>query len=336
MDITIKDVAVKANVSIATVSRVLNHSKPVSKAVRERVMKVVEELGFQPNPVARTLIMKESRLIGLLIPGIENTFISIFVQAIEKELFKNNYTTLLCNTNRDMDIELYYLKLLKEKYVDGVVLLTSAPKPQQIAFFENHSVPVVFASHTDTEGRFSCVNIDDYQATYDATSYLIRLGHRRIAFFTGPRVYFQIIRRLSGYKQALADHGIEYDESLIYELDYDIESGYKSGIKLFREKDVPTAICCVSDMVAIGAIRAAEDSGYRVPEDISVMGFDDIPIAGAYRPGITTVRQPVHELGVQAAQMLLQQIRQKEGYVKEARILPHEIIARGSCMTVTS
>ncbi|AJY73822.1 LacI family DNA-binding transcriptional regulator [Paenibacillus beijingensis] len=334
MDITIKDVALKANVSIATVSRVLNQSKPVSKAVRERVLEVVEELGFNPNPVARTLIMKESRLIGVLIPGIENMFISIFVQAIEEELFKHNYTTLLCNTNRDLDVELHYLKLLKEKYVDGVVLLTSAPKPKQIQFFENHAVPVVFASHTDQEGRFSCINIDDYQATYDATRYLIQLGHRKIAFFGGPRVYVQIVRRLAGYKQALADYGIEYDEKLIYEQDYDIESGYESGMKLFRQEDRPTAICCVSDMVAIGAIRAADDSGLRVPEDISVMGFDDIPIAKAYRPGITTVRQPVYELGVQAAQMLLKQIREKEDYVPEVKLLPHEIIVRGSCMTV--
>jgi len=335
MNITIKDVALKANVSIATVSRVLNKSKPVSQEVREKVMKVVEELGFKPNLVARTLIMKESKLIGVLIPEIDNPFISIFVQAIEEEFFKHNYTTLLCNTKRDLDIELHYLKILKEKYVDGVVLLTSVPKPQHIEFFEDHTIPVIFASHTDSEGRFSSINIDDLQSTYDATRFLIQSGHRKIAFFGGPIEYYQVLRRLEGYKQALADHGIEYDEELFYSQDYDIKTGYENGMKLFSKKDLPTAICCISDMVAIGAIRAAEDSGLRVPEDISVMGFDDIPISGAYRPGITTVRQPVYELGVQAAQMLLKQIQQKEGYLKEARILPHEIIVRGSCMNIT-
>ncbi|AJY76951.1 LacI family DNA-binding transcriptional regulator [Paenibacillus beijingensis] len=335
MDITIKDVALKANVSIATVSRVLNQSKPVSKAVRERVLKVVGELNFNPNSVARSLIMKESKLIGVLIPGIENTYISIFVQAIEEEFFKHNYTTLLCNTKRDTDIELHYLKLLREKYVDGVVLLTSAPKPKHIEFFENNAVPVVFASHTDKQRRFSSINIDDYKAAYDATRYLIQLGHRRIAFFGGPRMYVQVIRRLEGYKQALTDHGIEYDEKLYYPLDYTIESGYESGMKLFRQNDKPTAVFCISDMVAIGAIRAADDSGLRVPEDISVMGFDDIPIAKSYLPGFTTVRQPVYELGVQAAQMLLKQIRQKEDYAPEAKILPHEIIIRGSCIKVS-
>ncbi|WP_410514067.1 LacI family DNA-binding transcriptional regulator [Paenibacillus sp. BR2-3] len=336
MDITIKDVAMKAKVSIATVSRVLNQSKPVSQAIKQRVLEVVEELEYNPNPVARSLIMKESKLIGLLIPAIENTYISIFVGAIEEELFKNNYTTLLCNTKRDLDIELHYLKLLKEKYVDGVVLLTSSPKPQQIEFFENHAVPVIFASHTDTEGRFASINIDEFQAAYDATKFLLESGHRKIAFFGGPLAYYQIVQRLEGYKQALKEYGIEYDDKLFYEQDYDIESGYRSGMKLFNNDELPTAIFCVSDMVAIGAIRAAEDSGLRVPEDISVMGFDDIPIAGAYRPALTTVRQPVYELGVQAAQMLLRQIQDKENYVKEARIVPHEIIERGSCRKVTN
>ncbi|WP_052702999.1 LacI family DNA-binding transcriptional regulator [Paenibacillus beijingensis] len=335
MDITIYDVAVKANVSAATVSRVLNRSKPVSKAVRERVMKAVEELNFKPNSVARSLIMKESRLIGVLIPGIANVFISSFIDTLEEEFFKYNYTTLLCNTRRDDDIEMDYLRLLKDKYVDGVVLMTSNPKPHQIGFFEKVEIPAVFAGHTDSTKQFSSVNIDNYQAMYDATRYLLQNGHRKIAFFGGPANYLQIMERLSGYKQALADYGVEYDESLFYAHDYDIEHGYECGMKLFLRKDRPTAVCCVSDMVAIGAIRAAKDNGLRVPEDISIMGFDDISIAKTYSPEITTIRQPIREMSVQAAHMLLSQIQQKENYMRETRILPHEIIVRKSCMTVS-
>ncbi|WP_025689232.1 LacI family DNA-binding transcriptional regulator [Paenibacillus zanthoxyli] len=335
MSFTIKDVARLANVSIATVSRVLNRSKPVSPEVREKVMKVVDELGYNPNPVARTLIMKESMLVGVLISDVANTFISMFVRGIEKELFQHGYTTLLCNTNGDTDVELHYLNLLSDKYVDGVVLLTSAPKQEQIDFFNKYDIPVIFSSHTDKDSRFPCINIDDYQASYDAAKYLIGLGHRSIAFFCGPMEYYQTIRRFDGYKQALADYGIEYQEKWLFDKDYDIESGYKSGMELFAQADRPTAVCCVSDMVAIGAIRAAEDSGVSVPEDVSIMGFDDIPIAGAYRPALTTIHQPVYDLGAGSAQMLLKQIREKGNYIREAKILPHEIIERESCRALT-
>ncbi|AJY75861.1 hypothetical protein VN24_16480 [Paenibacillus beijingensis] len=300
-------------------------------------MKVVEELSFNPNSVARSLVMRKSRLIGVLIPSMDNKFISDFVNTLEKELFKCNYTTLVCNTKRDDDIEMDFLRLLKDKYVDGVVMMASNPKPHQIEFLEKMAIPAVFAGHTDSTKQFSSVNIDHCQAMYDATRYLLQNGHCKIAFFGGPDIYQQIVERLSGYKQALADYGIEYDESLFYYAhDYDIENGYESGMKLFQRKDRPTAVCCVSDMVAIGAIRAAEDNRLSVPEDISIMGFDDISIAKAYRPGITTIRQPIHELSVQAAQMLLSQIQQKENYVRETRILPHEIMVRGSCMAVSN
>ncbi|BCG60056.1 LacI family DNA-binding transcriptional regulator [Paenibacillus sp. URB8-2] len=335
MSITIKDVALRANVSPATVSRVLNKSKPVSKAIREKVMKVVEELNFNPNSVARSLVMKESKLIGVLIPSIDNVFISRFVSVIEEEFFKHNYTTLLCNTRRDAGLEKDYLNLMKDKYVDGVLLMTSNPKPHHIEFFDNFPIPAVFAGHTDQTKRFASVNIDNYQAMYDAARYLIETGHRRIAFFGGPHIYGQVVERLSGYRQALADYGIEYEESLIFANDYDIEHGYENGMKLFPREDRPTAICCMSDMVAIGAIRAAEEHGLSVPEDISIMGFDDVYLAKSYRPPLTTIRQPIQEISVQAAQMLLQQIKEKEEYMKEKRFLPHDIIVRGSCMTVT-
>ncbi|NGM81611.1 LacI family transcriptional regulator [Paenibacillus sp. 7124] len=335
MSITIKDVAMRANVSPATVSRVLNQSKPVSKAIREKVLKVVEELNFNPNSVARSLVMKESRLIGVIISSIDNVFISKFVNIIEEEFFKHNYTTLLCNTRNDDEIEKDYLRLLKDKYVDGVVLMTSPPKPHQIEFFEQVDIPAVFAGHIDPSQQFSSVNIDNYQAMYDATRYLLEIGHRRIAFFGGPLIYRQAVERLSGYKQALAEYGIGSEESLIFANDYDIDHGYENGMTLFQRPDRPTAVCCVSDMVAIGAIKAAEMNGLSVPGDISIMGFDDILLAKAYCPGITTVRQPIKELSVQTAEMLLKQIKQKENYLKETRILPHEIIVRGSCMAVT-
>ncbi|WP_141431667.1 LacI family DNA-binding transcriptional regulator [Bacillus sp. 03113] len=335
MNITIKDVAKKANVSISTVSNVINKSKWVSPEVSERVLEVVKELGFIPNAIARSLIKKESLLIGVLIPGIENPFTSIFVRVIEKELFKHNYTTLLCNTNLDTDIEFHYLKLLKEKYVDGVVLLTSNFQQKHIEFFEENSIPVLLASLTDKSKRFSSINIDDYQAAYDATLKLIQLGHKEIAWLGGSLLSDHALQRFEGFKQALKDNGIAYFEDSFFESEeYTIQYGLEKGMEIFSKKNRPTAVLCISDMIAIGAIQAADKCGLRVPEDISIMGFDDIPFASAYRPGIATVRQPVYDLGINAAQMLLQQIKEKESYKKEARILPHEIIMRGSCKNI--
>jgi LacI family transcriptional regulator len=337
MNITIKDVAKLANVSIATVSRVLNQSKPVSSEVREKVLQAIEELGFNPNPVARSLVMKESLLIGVLIPDISNVFFSVFVRGIEQECFTSRYTTLLCNTNVDTERELHYLNLLKDKYVDGVILLTSSPKKEHIDFFDEHAIPVVFASHSDVDnGRFTCINIDDYQGCYDATQFLIDSGHRKIAMFSGYlKDYDSGLRRYEGYKKALEDNEVPYDENWLFTGGYDIQAGYTHAQKLFRLADIPTAICCASDMIAIGAIRAAEEAGLRVPEDISIMGFDDVPIAEAYRPSLTTVQQPICELGIQSAQMLIQQIQDKENSVKELRILPHKIMVRESCRKLT-
>lgn len=338
MNITIKDVAQKANVSIATVSRVLNHSKPVSAVVREKVLHAVEELGFKPNSVARSLIMKESLLIGVLIPDISNSFFSTFVKGVNNECFKSNYSTLLCDTQGDMDIELHYLQLLKEKYVDGVIILTATPNKKQkyLEFFEGNSIPVVFASHYEKNTEtFSCIDIDEFQAFYDATEYLISLGHQKIAMFSGDLNYYDSgIIRYEAYKKALLDAGIEYNPKWFWEGDYNVQSGYERGKKLFSLEDRPTALCCVSDMVAIGTIRAAEEMGFSIPEDLSIIGFDDIPIAQVYRPSITTVRQPIFEMGVESVQMLFKQIKNKENPEHEIKILPHKIIERESCKKI--
>ncbi|WP_445490790.1 LacI family DNA-binding transcriptional regulator [Niallia sp. 03133] len=335
MSITIKDVAKQAGVSIATVSRVLNGSKPVSLKVKEKVLQVVEETGFNPNQVARSLIMKKSSLIGVLIPDIKNAFFSLFVSGVEEASYKAEYTTLLCNTNGELETELHYLNILREKYVDGVIILSSTPekKKKQREFFNKHNIPVVFASHHEKEeDHFSYVNIDEEKAFYDGTKFLIDLGHRDIAMLGGTLSYYDSgIIRYQGYIKALEDHHITMNKKWVMDGGYDIASGYKRGKILFSQENRPTAVCCASDMIAIGAIRAAEECGLSVPEDVSIMGFDDIPIAEAYRPSLTTIRQPIVELGIEAANMLFEQMKEKDGPAERVRILPHEIVVRESC-----
>jgi LacI family transcriptional regulator len=335
MNITIKDVAKRANVSKATVSRVLNQSKPVSLQVREKVMKAVEELGFNPNPVARSLAMNKSGLIGVLISDISNMFFSVLVSGIEAECFKQKYTPLLCSTKGDTERELYYLNLLKDQYVDGIIIFTPSPKEEHLHFFEKNLIPVLFKSYPNpAKSEFSCINIDNFKAFYDITQFLIDLGHEKIGMFGGrfTTVHSEIYQRYAGFRKALEDNGLEFHEKWFLEGETDIPTGYMRGKKLFSMKDIPTAVCCASDTIAIGAIRAAKEIGLRVPEDISITGFDDIPIAEAYSPSLTTVRQPIIEMGIQSAQMLIQQIQDKDNRSKEIRILSHEIIVRESCL----
>lgn len=334
MNSTIKDVAKRAGVSIATVSRVLNNSTPVSALIKEKVIKAIEEFGFIPNPVARSLVMKKSRLIGILTADISNMFYSVLVGAIEQECFKEKYATLLCSTNGETEKELYYLNLLKDQYVDGIIIFTSMPREEHLQFFEKNPIPVVFKSNPGLDkSRLSSINIDDFQAFYDATQYLIDLGHKKIGMLSGLLIKVDSgTQRYAGFRKALEDNGLEFHEKWFFEGTHVISSGYMRGRQLFSLEEIPTAVCCASDTIAIGAIRAAVEMGLRVPHDISIMGFDDIPIAEAYLPGLTTVRQPIIQIGTQAAQMLIHQIQGNGDQSKEIRILPHEIMVRESCM----
>ncbi|MCF6094250.1 LacI family transcriptional regulator [Microaerobacter geothermalis] len=334
MKVTIKDVAERAQVSVATVSRVLNQSKPVSPEIQDKVMRAVNELGFNPNPVARSLVMKKSLLIGVLIPNIANMFFSVLVRGLEEECYKQQYTTLLCNTNGEIDKELHYLNLMKDKYVDGVVILTSSLKEEHIQFFEENPIPVVFASQSNNGGgMFDCINIDDFQAAYDATSFLIKWGHKKIGLLSGPLTDMESgFSRYSGFRKALEEHNLDFYEKWFSEGTYDIYSGFLRGKEILSRKERPTAIFCASDTMAMGLIHAADEIGIRVPDEISVMGFDDIPMAEAFRPGLTTVRQPIFELGAKAAKMLMEQIQKKSNHKKQLKILPHEIVVRKSCL----
>ncbi len=339
MRVTIKDVAKRANVSVATVSRVLNQSKPVSEEIQKKVLEAIQEMGFNPNAVARSLVMKKSSLIGVLIPDISNMFFSMLVRGIEEECYKHQYTTLLCNTNGEIEKEIHYLNILKDKYVDGIVILTTSIKEEHVQFFNNHSIPVIFASQSEVEdGLFASININDFQAAYDATNYLIALGHQRIGILSGPLTDIDSgYARHAGYKEALKEHGLTYDSAWFREGNYDIKSGYEKGKEILNITDKPTAIFCSSDAMAIGVIRAANELGLTVPQDLSVMGFDDISIAEAFLPALTTVQQPIYEMGTEAAKILLKQIKDKDNdkQRKEGKIMPHKIIVRDSCRKLT-
>lgn len=327
--VNITDVARKAGVSIATVSRVLNNTGgyPVKTETRERVLSVVEELGYRPNDLARGLLSKKSRTIGLLIPDISNPYYPELSLGIEATASENGYSVIFCNTSRRAEKLEHYVDVLLQKRADGIIIAGGgtdfAPVLRAMGDFELQ-VTVIGRHGT----LFPSIQVDNVAAANRATSHLLELGHQRVAFISGPLNLASAQDRLEGYKLALERLGGAKDECLVREGDFQYESGYTRAMSLLRDSDPPTAIFTANDRMAIGAISAAMDLGLNVPDELSVVGFDDIAMARYVRPTLTTVSLSDYEMGVSSMQSMLRQLRGEE--VPEVTWMPTELMIRQS------
>ncbi|WP_231701863.1 LacI family DNA-binding transcriptional regulator [Crassaminicella thermophila] len=330
MSITIKDVAKKAGVSISTVSRVINGSKPVSSEVRQKVLKVIEETGYRPNPVARSLVMKKSQLIGVVVPDISNFFIGEILSGIEEIGKMYGYDILLCNTYGQLEQELRYLNLLKAKQVEGIVFMTWKLQDKLVDYLEKIDVPIVLINRNTSKLLIPSVSIDNFQAAFEMTNYLIKNGHRRIALIRSSQDQNAFgFDQYKGYKKALEEHGLELDEKLVRYGNFKLEDSYQIVKDFIKENVLPTAIFATSDEMAIGAINCLLDNGYKVPDDVSVVGFNDIKLASIYKPNLTTIHQPIYDIGAVAIRMIVKKINGEEVDSKIVT-LPHELIIRES------
>jgi len=326
---TIQDVAKKAGVSVATVSRVINNSPSVTEATYKKVMQAIEELDYKPNLLGRNLRRTETRMILVLLPTISNPFYSKIVKGIEKVARENGYNILLCNTDSKIDIERDYLKLLKNRLSEGAIFMAPVIERDELSEL-SRKYPIVQCCEYKEEAHVSYVTIDNFSAAYKAVQYLIGLGHKRIGMISCKNNYISTIQRKEGYKKALEDGGLVFSEDLIKFGNYGFKSGIRAAKQFLSKKDnVPTAVFTISDSMAIGAIRCFKENGLKVPEDISVIGFDDITYASMYDPMLTTVSQPQVELGCEAMELLLAQIR---GDINEPKsiFLDYELIIRES------
>ncbi len=330
MNATIKDVAKKAGVSKATVSRVINNSKPVNDETRKKVIEAIKELGFKPNPIAKSLVSKKTKIVGVIIPDISNHFVAELVKGIESTCNEEGYNILLCNTFFSFDKEMEYLKMLKEKYVDGIVFMTAELKDEHIKFFKSYKIPFTFINRECKELDVISVDIDNEDASYRITKYFLQKGHRKIAMIRGPLLdKTSGYNRYMGYKRALEEYDVPIDQRLVKEVNFDADTSYIAVNHMLKAEVIPTAIFAASDLMAIGAIKAILDNGLKVPDDIEVAGFDDIPMASMYNPSITTVRQPIIDFGRVSAEILIKKITGEE-VKNENVILPYEIIYRDS------
>lgn len=325
---TIIDVARRAGVSIATVSRVLNGGAPVHEATRRRVEQAVAELGFSPNGLARALHSKRTRSVGLLVPDISNPYYPELARGVEDVASQHGYSVVVCNTDGRPDKRREYMRVLREKRVDGVILAGGATEEDQAQPISGESWPAVVGIGYRLPGCVA-VGIDNVRAAYEATTHLVQLGHRRVALIAGPLRRLSIRDRVAGYRQSLLEHGIEPDPALIQEGDFRPASGYSAARALLALPEPPTAIFAANDRMAIGAMAAVIDAGLRIPEDVALVGFDDTPLSAYIRPALTTVKVPSYEMGAAAMRQVLA-LLSKSRDVQPLILLPVRLVVRAS------
>lgn len=327
--VTISDVAKLANVSTATVSRVLSNSGNVKKETTEKVLEAIQKLNYQPNILARQLRKLETKTILVVVPDITNTFFSKILRGIERVAIENDYEVLLGDTGNDVERERGYLDILRQKKADGMILLTARLESHLLEEMAGE-FPVVLACEYLEGSTIPTVSIDNISSARKATEYLINLGHRRIGFISGPLNVILSRDRLKGFRQAMAQHNIPIESFLVQEGDFSFESGYNMMMKFLAFDQPPTAVFAANDEMAIGAIKAIKSKGLNVPDDISVVGFDDIKFASIYEPALTTISQPMFEIGKKAMELLIKLIN-KDQLEKNQYILEDQLVIRETC-----
>ncbi|MDZ5712502.1 catabolite control protein A [Jeotgalibacillus haloalkalitolerans] len=330
MNITIYDVAREANVSMATVSRVVNGNPNVKPATRKKVLEVIERLGYRPNAVARGLASKKTTTVGVIIPDISNIFFAELARGIEDIATMYKYNIILSNSDQNEEKELHLLNTMLGKQVDGIVFMGGRITEEHVAEFQRSPVPIVIAGSVEETNQTPSVNIDYYQASVDAVTSLIEKGHKDVAFVSGP--FHDTINRsmkLEGYKAALENNGLTYSEDFVFEGDYTYDSGLDAWAKLRELDHKPTAIFVGNDEMALGVVHGAQDEGLNIPEDVEVMSFDNTKLALMVRPQLTSVVQPLYDIGA-VAMRLLTKLMNKESIDDQTVVLPHRIEERQS------
>ncbi|MCC7107544.1 MAG: LacI family DNA-binding transcriptional regulator [Chloroflexi bacterium] len=326
---TIRDVAVRAGVSIATVSRVLNRSDhPVRLDVRERVLRAAAELDFHPSSLARALAGRDTRTLALVVPDIANPYYPRLSRGAEDVASGHGYALLICNTDYSAAKLDEYLRILRDKRVDGVLLAGGGNEQNgAIGALAGASLPIVAVGRHALDAP--AVRIDNVLAAEMATSHLLALGRRRIAVLGGPRDHTTVADRLAGYRRALGRVGLAPAREL--EGDFTPRSGQQAVAQLLTGSCLPDGLFCANDSMAIGALVQFRRAGVRIPEDVAIVGFDDVPLAEYVEPGLTSVAVPAYELGATAATMLVSRLSGRA--VDTVVWLRTTVVVRGSTVT---
>lgn len=332
---TIKDVARVAGVSPATVSRVLNNSSKVSELTELKVRKAINELNYQINEPARTLRTETSNLIGVIGAELNNNFLMGLLKEAEKFARKKGFNFLLGDSGKSVNKKIDYLQIMKQKNIDGIIIISSCWKNNFLQKIEENEIPAVIVSGHVNSDNITSVGINNKKAAYQVIKKLYELGHRNIGIITGPKNdKISSQKRLNGVKAACEKTGINLSPNLIVSGDYTLASGFSGAQKLIQTEEKLTAIFAFDDRMGVGAIRGVESLDKKVPEDISVIGFDNIEISKYIKPALSTVHQPRAKLGKTAIKSLISLIEGKE-LSFSSKFIEYDILLRESTVCIT-
>ena len=348
--VTIKDVAERAGVSTATVSHVINHTRFVSEETRQRVLAAIEALNYQPNAIARGLVTNSTQTIGLLVPDITNPFFTAVARGVEDKINQHGYHTIFCNTDEDPAREDEYLRLLAARQIDGLIVVPTGMRSERLIRLAEGNLPIILLDRETPEVAAPLISVDNESGAYQATQYLIELGHQRIGILAGVETISTMELRVDGYKRALKEAGIPIEESLIVRADSRFNVGPLAAVdlpfirhphnqnmpnafqalkNLLDNEFPPSAIFVTNNQMTLWALHALRESHLRCPEDLSIIGFDDHDWALLSTPPLTVFRQPIYQLGQTAADLLMKLIQQQA--VQPPSLFPVELIVRESC-----
>lgn len=329
---TIRDVAKEAGVSISTVSRVLNNEDIVNEETKKKVLEATEKLNYSPNLMARSLITKSTRLLGLIVPDITNPFFPELAKGVEITAHYYGYNVILCNTEANIQSENKYVEMLLQHRIDGLIFMVFSKELEAQLKKLRPQLPIVLGELPSNDTRFDAVYTDNVLGARLAVKHLISLGHQRIAIVTGPLWLKSSQDKLQGYRNALLESILNYDPELVRESNSRLEGGYEAINQLMElpEHQRPTAVVFGNDLMAIGAMKALDEIGVKIPDDMAVVGYDDIPLASYSHPPLTTIAQPKFELGRLTLELLLDKIEQKKVMDYEHIVLEPRLVIRES------
>jgi LacI family transcriptional regulator/LacI family repressor for deo operon, udp, cdd, tsx, nupC, and nupG len=326
------DVARRAKVNISTVSRTINQTGKIGPDTQARVLKAMRDVGYRPNRVARRLRARDviTHLFGLIIPNIQNPFFADLARGVEDVAYKHNFAVLLCNYDEDEQKERFYLEVMESESVDGIILPPIHENDPAVMQVVKHGIPVVCVDRSLSTGNLDRVEIDNHVGALKAVEHIIAQGHRRIGLIAGPADSSTGRERLRGYKDAHSQAGIPVRSELIRLGDFKQESGRTMAHELLSLSDPPTALFVCNGLMTAGALEAIAVRGLKIPKQVAIVGFDDLPLAAVLNPPLTVVHQPAYEVGKCAAELLLKRIDDGSRPATNLKLMP-ELIVRKSC-----
>lgn len=330
---TIYDIAREAGVSIATVSKVINQTGRISDKTRKHVQDVMKRIDYQPSVVASALTKKRTYSLGLLIPDIANPFFAELARSIEDQAHELGYSLVICSTDNDLTREERYVNVLRQKSADGIIIATGARNDAMMKQLMKYKLPVAVIAREMPLLAVDTVLVDDYLGGYLAASHLTGLGHRNIAVIAEDLAVMSSKERVRGYRKALEEAGIPYDDNLVAVSPFHVEGGKATAKELLSGANPPSAIFGCNDLLAIGVVQAARELGLRVPEDVSVVGFDNTVLATIIDPPLTSVAQPVQQMGKEIVQLITGEIDGSKPSKQRLVLLP-ELVVRGTTSAV--